>query len=294
MPARIVVIGSSGQLGQEFENNFEFNQQFETLYYTKSQCNITDYDGTKKILKNSKPAIVINCAAYTNVEKSEIDQDAANNINNLAVENLAKLSNKYNFTLIHFSTDYVFNQSTGEPFKESDTKNPINFYGLTKHHGEEKIINIAKKYFIFRVTWVYGIYGNNFPKTIINLTKEKSKLNVVNDQIGVPTSTSFIVNTIIAIMHKYKIHSTSYGVYNCTPIGKCSWYDIASRILEKYKNEKKCICKKIHPVSSRQFKTIAKRPKYSVLNTESLVATFDINIKNWDFYFNDFLEKFDY
>lgn len=294
MITKVVVIGSSGQLGLEFKNNAEFNQQFHTFYFSKSQCDITDYDKTEKILHSVKPCVVINCAAYTDVEQSEINQDIANNINNLAVEHLAKLSNKHEFTLVHFSTDYVFNKSTGRPFKESDKKNPINFYGYSKDQGEEKIIQIAKKYFIFRVTWVYGVYGNNFPKTIIDLTKKKYELNVVDDQIGAPTSTLFIVNSMIKILHEYKIHSTSFGIYNCTPTGRCSWHDIAERILEKYKNEKKCICKKINPVGSDEFKTIAKRPKYSLLDNESIISTFNTDIKSWDFYFDNFLEEFNY
>ena len=294
MIRRVIVIGSSGQLGQEFKNNIQFNKQFHTLYYTKNECDITDYQETKKIIQDSRPNVVINCAAYTNVEKAETEQDLANNINNLAVENLAILSNKYNFTLIHFSTDYVFNQTIGRPFTESDTTNPINFYGLTKNNGEEKIVNISKKYFIFRISWVYGMYGKNFPKTIIDLTKKKSKLDVVNDQIGVPTSSIFILNTIIKILQEYRIHSSSYGIYNCTPIGACSWHDIASIILKKYKDEKNCICKNINPVSSDKYKTIAKRPKYSLLNSESLSTTFDIDIKKWDFYFDEFLADFHY
>ncbi len=182
----------------------------------------------------------------------------------------------------------------GSPFKESDTKNPINFYGLTKNHGEEKIINIAEKYYIFRISWVYGIYGNNFPKTIIDLTKKKSQIDVVNDQIGAPTPTLFIVNTVQKILQEYEMHSTSFGIYNCTPSGECTWHDIASTILEKFKNEKNCICKKINPVSSNNFKTIAKRPKYSLLNSESVITTFDIDIKKWDFYFDNFLDNLSY
>lgn len=148
MIRKIVVIGSSGQLGQEFKNNIEFNKKFHTLPYSKDECDISNYQHIKEILQNSNPDVVINCAAYTNVDKAENEQDLANKINNLAVENLAKLSNELDFILIHFSTDYVFNKTIRKSFKESDAKNPINFYGITKDRGEEKIINFARKFFI--------------------------------------------------------------------------------------------------------------------------------------------------
>ena len=193
---KIIVIGSSGQLGKEFKNDYFFNDQFNTSYISRNECDITDHLGIEKIVKNSRPWVVINCAAYTNVDNAENEKTLANKVNNHAVENLAKLSNKYDFILIHFSTDYVFNQALGRPFKESDRKNPINYYGISKDKGEKKIINYAKKFFIFRVSWVYGLYGNNFPKTIIKLMKNRNELSVINDQVWAPTSTKFIVNSV--------------------------------------------------------------------------------------------------
>lgn len=294
MIRKIVVIGSSGQLGQEFKNNIEFHKKFHTLSYSKDECDISNYQHIKEILQNSNPDVVINCAAYTNVDKAENEQGLANKINNLAVENLAKLSNELDFIFIHFSTDYVFNKTVEKPFKESDVKNPINFYGITKDRGEEKIINFARKFFIFRISWVYGLYGQNFPKTIIRLIKNMNELNVVNDQIGVPTSTKFIVNGIKNILGKQEISQDDYGIYNFTPKGQCTWYDIALRVFKKYKNKKNCICKKIIPVSSDKFPTIAKRPIYSLLDNELIIRRFNIEINEWDVYFDDFLNEIDY
>ena len=164
MIKNIIVLGSSGQLGQEFTNHFSFNKSFKVNYFSKSECNISDYSNLENLIKIIDPCVVINCAAYTNVDKSETDKKIANIVNNLAVKNIAKLSKKYNFVLIHFSTDYVFNKFLGRPFLESDNKNPINYYGVTKHKGEENIIKYSKKFFIFRISWVYGIFGENFPK----------------------------------------------------------------------------------------------------------------------------------
>ena len=294
MIRKIVVIGSSGQLGQEFKNNIEFNKKFHTLPFSKDECDISNYQHIREILQNANPDVVINCAAYTNVDKAENEQGLANKINNLAVENLAKLSNELDFIFIHFSTDYVFNKTIENPFKESDAKNPINFYGITKDRGEEKIINFARKFFIFRISWVYGLYGQNFPKTIIRLIKNMNELNVVNDQIGVPTSTKFIVNGITNILGKQEISQDDYGIYNFTPKGQCTWYDIALRVFKKYKNKKNCICKKIIPVSSDKFPTIAKRPIYSLLDNELIIRCFKIEINEWDVYFDDFLNEIDY
>lgn len=288
---KIIVIGSNGQLGQEFKNDIEFNKQFHTVYYSKNKCDITNYQETKKILKSLRPDVVINCAAYTDVEKAENKKNLTNSVNNLAVENLAKLSNSLDYVFIHFSTDYVFNKSHGRPFKESDEKNPINFYGITKDKGEEKIINNTKRFFIFRISWVYGLYGSNFPKTIIKLIKNRDKLNVINDQIGAPTSTKFIVNSIKQILNKQQINETDFGIYNCTPKGQCTWYDIALRVLEKYKNEKDCICREIIPVSSDKFITIAERPSYSLLDNGLIVKKFNLKINDWSVYMDEFLHE---
>lgn len=288
---KIIVIGSSGQLGKEFKNDYFFNDQFNTSYISRNECDITDHLGIEKIVKNSRPWVVINCAAYTNVDNAENEKTLANKVNNHAVENLAKLSKKYDFILIHFSTDYVFNQNYQRPFKEFDRKNPVNFYGITKSKGEEQIINYAKKFFIFRISWVYGQYGNNFPKTIIKLIKKQNELNVVNDQVGVPTSTKFIVDSVKNILKKKKINEADFSIYNCTPKGQCTWHDIASKILEKYKNEEDCICRKIIPVSSDEFITIAERPSYSLLDNGLILKKFNLKINDWSFYLDEFLHE---
>ncbi|MBT61499.1 MAG: dTDP-4-dehydrorhamnose reductase [Euryarchaeota archaeon] len=289
-----LIFGSNGQLGKEFKEDLKFNKLFNSSYYSKEECDITQDKNVEKILKKHKPCVVVNCAAYTNVDMAESQKKVANEINNIAVENLAKLSNKYNFILIHFSTDYVFNKDYGRPFLETDKKNPINFYGETKHLGEEKILKFSNKFFIFRVSWVYGKFGDNFPKKIIRLTKERSELNVVRDQIGVPTSTKFIVETISHILSNYEKSQKNFGIYNLTPNGESSWYKIALKIFDKFRNEKNCICNKINPVSSTQFKTTAFRPEYSLLCNTSLSRTFKIELSSWESSFNNFLNDIEY
>ena len=289
-----LIFGSNGQLGREFKENLEFNKLFNSTYFPKDECDITNDKTLEKILEQQKPCVVINCAAYTDVDMAESQKKTANAINNIAVENLAKLSNKYGFVLIHFSTDYVFNKGLGRPYLETDKKSPINFYGETKHLGEEKILKFCKSFFIFRVSWVYGKFGDNFPKKIIRLTKEKSELDVVRDQIGVPTSTKFIVEIVSHILTNYDQSQKNFGIYNLTPGGESSWYQIALKIFDKFRHEKECICNKINPVSSSQFKTTALRPKYSLLNNLSVSRTFNIDLLDWDLYFNNFLNDIEY
>lgn len=292
MSKNIIIFGSSGQLGKEFLKNKDFNNKFNVHYFTKKQCDISDIDQTKKIFKKIKPIVVINCAAYTKVDKAEYEKKLANKINHLAVENLAKQSTKYDFMLIHFSTDYVFKGGLSEPFTETDSKDPINYYGYSKHMGEEKIVLNTKKYLIFRVSWVYGLYGNNFPKKIIELAKSNKEIKVVDDQFGIPTSTKFIVNTIFEVL-KLDIKTSQFGVYHLTPSGSTSWYQFAKLIQKKLDttNNKKFALERIIPVSSKEFQSAAKRPIFSILNNIKAKKTFKIKTYTWELYFEQFINE---
>ena len=290
MKKKIIVLGASGQLGNEFKNNKKFAEKFSCSFYNRSQIDISIIDELEDIFKNDRPQFVINCAAYTDVEAAESEKNKANLINNLSVANLAKLSRKYNFTIIHFSTDYVFSKNHGRPFIETDRKVPINAYGETKHLGEEQILKNAKKYLIFRISWVYGVWGNNFPNKIIDLSKSKENINVVSDQVGVPTSTLMIVDFVQKIISFSNLEK-NYGIYNLTPSGQCSWFDIANVIYERFKSKKNFQLKKLFPVKSSEFRTKAIRPIYSVLDNSLIKKTFGLTIKDWSFYMNDFLDK---
>lgn len=288
----IIIFGSSGQLGKEFVKSTEFRNKFNVYHFSKKECDITDINQTKKIFQKIKPLFVINCAAYTKVDDAEHQKRYANTANHHAVENLAKQSVRYDFVLIHFSTDYVFNGNLSKPFLETDIKNPINYYGYTKHMGEEKILQYAKKFLIFRVSWVYGLYGDNFPKKIIKLAKSNKEIKVVNDQFGIPTSTKFIVNTILKILNS-DVKKSDFGIYHLTPSGQTSWYKFAELIQTKINtnNSKNFEPIKIIPVSSNEFKTIANRPIFSILDNSKIKKTFKINTYSWETYFENFFDE---
>jgi dTDP-4-dehydrorhamnose reductase len=219
--------------------------------------------------------------------------EAANDVNLKAVENITKICNLFDISLIHFSTDYVFDGNSSKPILEDNTKKPINYYGKTKHLGEEIIINKMKKYFIFRISWVYGLHGSNFPKTIIELTKTKTNLSVINDQIGCPTPTFLIVNVIKLILRDNDLIK-KYGIYNLAPLGSTSWYEIAYQIYEYFADNPKCKLENIEPVKSTSYITKAKRPKYSVLDNNKIIKNFNLNFKKWDLYLKEFLSNISY
>ena len=205
--------------------------------------------------------------------------------------NQRRLCKKFESILFHFSTDYVFDSSIKKPLIEEDLKKPINVYGDSKLEGEIEIINTLENYFILRVCWVYGRNGKNFPKTILKLAKEKKELKVVCDQLGSPTPTVLIVDIVHNILKKIDENFKNFGIYHVSPDGCCSWYDVACRVLEYASDKSEYILKKVTPVSSNEFITKAKRPKYSYLNTNKLVSTFDIKADHWTKYLDEFLNE---
>ncbi len=288
---KIVILGANGQLGKELESSLSSN--FKTFPISKNDADITNFSVIRNKLKEIGPSFVINAAAYTKVDEAEDFKDLAFEVNAYAVKNLAKLSNELNFTLFHFSTDYIFNQKMNIPIREDHEVDPQNVYGLSKLKGEEFIQQIAINYFIFRVSWVYGKYGNNFPKTILNLAKDKEEINVVNDQIGCPTPTNLISQVIRKIIDStfHKETMDISRVLNISPNGECSWFDIAQEILshtQKFPNLYNL--KSVKPVSSSEFPSKAKRPNYSYLNCEKLDDQIKINRMHWKVYLNEFLE----
>tara|TARA_B100000886_G_scaffold45999_1_gene28249 strand:- start:2356 stop:3228 length:873 start_codon:yes stop_codon:yes gene_type:complete len=285
MNKKIFIFGSSGQLGKEFINSKDFQKNFNMVSFNKDDCDITDFDAAKKLLCEGKPDFLINCAAYTNVDNAEYEQEKANLVNNLALSNISKLCHEMNITLIHFSTDYVFDGISKRTIKESDAKNPLNFYGITKHLGEEEVLKNCKKFFIFRVSWIYGKYGNNFPTKIIKFINDNADITVIDDQIGAPISTSAIVTIIFKIISERKL-TDNYGIYNISPNNFCSRHDMAEKIKKNFKN----YSKEIYRIKSKDLNTDIVRPQYSCLDNAYLKKTFKIELKNWDDYLVSFLE----
>ena len=286
---RILLLGAGGQLGQEI--NKDLSKNHDILSLTKKECDITNYSFVEEKIKLFKPKVIINAAAYTNVDDAENNKSLADNINHLAVNKLARLSKDYRVVLIHFSTDYIFNHKINEPISEDEKEDPINVYGLTKYLGEKSIIRNMEDFYILRISWVYGKYGKNFPKTILKLAKNKKELDIVDDQIGSPTPTSLISSVINKLLVLHFKGENYFGIYNLSPNGSCSWYEIGNFILGHVKDKKNFKLKTINKISSKEFKSLAKRPKYSYLDNSKIQKVLNVNIHDWKYYLKDFIES---
>ena len=286
---RILLLGAGGQLGKEI--NKDLSKNYDILSLTKEECDITNYPLVEEKIQLFKPKVIINAAAFTNVDDAENNESLADNINHLAVNKLARLSKDYKVVLIHFSTDYIFNHKINEPISEDEKEDPINVYGLTKYLGEKSIIRNMENFYILRISWVYGKYGKNFPKTILKLAKNKKELNIVDDQIGSPTPTSLISSVINKLLVLHFKGENYFGIYNLSPNGSCSWYEIGNFILGHVKDKKNFKLKTINKISSKEFKSLAKRPKYSYLDNSKIKKVLNVNIHNWKYYLKDFIES---
>lgn len=275
----VLITGSKGQLGSEIkklsENNPETNIQF--IFTDIDELNISDLNSLQLFFLNNQVDFIVNCAAYTNVDKAESDEKNAKLINATAVQNLADLSSVYNIPVIHISTDYVFDGRQKSPYTEKDPVNPVTIYGKTKLSGEENIKN-AYKYLIIRTSWLYSVYGNNFVKTMLRLANEKDQINVVNDQIGSPTNAAGLAEAILLIIRN-TISDISFfksGIYHYSDEGSCSWYEFAKEIMDY--SGLNCL---VSPVSSNQYSTDAKRPEFSLLDKSKIKDIYKVNVSDW-------------
>ena len=271
----VLVTGSNGQLGSLISENSVNHSEYNFIFCDKSNLDITNHSLVRQFILKYNINIIINCAAYTNVEKAESEKNIANKINHLAVANLAKLSKKYSVSLIHISTDYVFDGNNIIPYLETDIPNPKSVYGLTKLKGERAIQSInPKNSIIIRTSWLYSKLGNNFLNKMIELAKIKNEISVVSDLTGSPTNSYDLANVILSILSKIK--NVNVEVFHFSNEGACSWYDFANMIFQLKK-----IKIKVNPINSIDFISIAERPKYSVLNTNKISKYFDVEIHCW-------------
>ncbi len=270
---KIVLFGSDGQLGSAFKDFFDL----DSIFYGRD-VDILDFNKLNNILVKERADIVINCVAYTDVDKAESDRLNCSLVNIEGVKNLVDLQKKFNFLLINFSTDFIYNTEKNTPHSEDSPKKPLNYYGLSKLEGE-KLVETCKKFINFRISWLYYHKGRNFVKTILGLAKDERRnfLTVVYDQVGTPTNCKTVVKAVSHILKSFDIEDSSiYGNYNLSDEGVASWYDFAKAILE-YGN----ISKKIVPVGSDQFKTDAKRPSFSVMSKSKISKKFNLDLPHW-------------
>jgi dTDP-4-dehydrorhamnose reductase len=271
----ILVTGGNGQLGSEIKVLAD-SYPVHTFYFTNSkELDITDFALVKEFILENSIKIIINCAAYTAVDKAESVFKLSDTINHLAVRNFAKIAKEQSIKLIQVSTDYVFDGENHRPYLESDKPNPQSVYGKTKLDGELAMQSISpENSVIIRTSWVYSSYGSNFVKTMLRLGKERDQLEVIFDQVGTPTYAGDLAKAILEIIPQ--LNSKEVELYHFSNEGVCSWYDFSKAIFKLSE-----IKVKVNPIETFQYPTPAKRPFYSVLNKGKIKNDFDVEIPYW-------------
>lgn len=271
----ILVTGANGQLGNEMRRLGSVSAN-NYIFTDIAELDITNKQAVISFTKSNDVDVIVNCAAYTNVDKAEDDYQTAEAINATAVANLAEAAATQGATLFHISTDYVFGTDGNTPRTEDMPINPLGVYGKTKLHGEQAVIESGCKYLIIRTAWLYSEFGNNFLKTMLRLTAEKESLNVVFDQVGSPTYAGDLAIAIFSIIES-NLFCGNEGVYHFSNEGVCSWYDFATEIAAAA-GHNKCV---INPCHSSEFPSKVVRPPYSVLDKTKIKRTFGIEIPHW-------------
>lgn len=299
MIKRILVIGKNGQLGCSLQKvlkkklsllktspSFLINDEVSNFsiksffFISRDELDLSKQFSINNFFQNQNFAAIVNCAAYTSVDKAEEDSDLAEKINHLAVGQLAKIAKSQSIPLIHISTDYVFDGLSFKPYKETDVTDPQNNYGLTKLKGEKAIIASRCSGAIIRTSWLYSEFGNNFVTNILRLGRERESLNIVADQVGSPTYATNLAKLLLIMLNNKKtinILNSQLNLYHFSDEGKCSWYDLTKAIF----NLSNISCNVI-PIKSKDFSTLAKRPNYSVMNKDKIKNYItDLSIPHW-------------
>jgi len=270
---KILVIGAGGQLGQCLKTVAERRGISEIVFPVEQEANILNQELLNSLLEKEKPKFVINCAAYTAVDKAEDEVDLSKAVNETGAANLAKACKANGATLVHISTDFVFEGNEVKLLKEEDAANPINVYGVTKLDGENAVIDILDEHFILRTSWLYSEYANNFVKTMLKLGAERDELGIIADQVGTPTYAIDLANTIFDIIQS---ENKSYGLYHYSNEGVTSWFDFAKAIFDISNTAVKA-----NPIPGSAYPTKAKRPAFSVMDKSKIKSTFNIQIPYW-------------
>ncbi len=272
---KILVTGAKGQLGREMRNVLEAEMPGNTLYTDIDELDLTDANAVNDYFNKNEISHVVNCAAYTAVDKAEEEKLECAAININAVKNLANAADSASAKVIHISTDYVFDGTAHRPYKESDKVNPISQYGTTKRKGETALLALAPHSIIIRTSWLYSPYGNNFVKTMLRLGNEQQKIKVVYDQIGTPTYALDLAHAIYKVLMS---HQWVEGIFHYSNEGVCSWYDFAKAI-HRNAGIKDC---EIKPIPTEEYPTAASRPFYSLFDKTRIKATYGVEVPYWE------------
>jgi len=254
---KILITGGKGQLGRDLEKVLSRAGKYELTCLGHDALDITKPDNVQQAVLSVRPEVIIHAAANTNVDQCERNEDSACLVNALGTRNVTVAAVKIGAKLVYISTDYVFNGKAGRPYTEFDVPDPINIYGKSKLAGERYVASLSNKYFIVRTSWLYGYYGKNFVKTMLNLAQEKNEVSVVNDQVGSPTYTKDLAHFIEEL-----VQTELYGIYHVTNSGFCSWFDFARAIFRMAGLNQI----KVAPISTPELNLPAPRPAYSVLD----------------------------
>lgn len=270
----VLVTGKGGQLAACIKIIAPKHSNISFIFKSSSELDISNADNINLVFSSIDPFdYCINCAAYTAVDKAETETQDAYDVNVLGAKNLAEACLKKNVTLIHISTDFVFDGNATQPYTEDSTTNPLGVYGHTKLKGENTIVETLEKFFILRTSWLYSEFGNNFLKTMLRLSSERDEINVVADQIGSPTYAKDLAKVVLKLIES---KNTNYGIYNYSNDGMVSWYDFANAIFELSNSDIK-----LNKIETKDYPTPALRPKYSVLDTSKIEKLLKIVIPNW-------------
>jgi len=272
----ILVTGSKGQLGSGLQEIASSSESHQYFFYDLPDLDITRPDQVEEICMRHSIEAIVNCAAYTAVDRAESDSETAFLVNRDGPATLARCAKDRNALLVHISTDYVFNGESGTPYRESDRVSPASVYGLSKWEGEEAVRRIGPSHLIIRTSWLYSPYGSNFLKTMLRLGSERSSINVVFDQAGTPTSAADLAVAIAAILDRCDLSRCYAETFHYSNEGVCSWYDFAEAIMELAG-----LSCRVLPVESNEYPTTARRPGYSVLNKSAIKSSWGLEIPHW-------------
>lgn len=280
VPKNVLITGANGQLGSELRRataDHEANLNF--IFTDVAELDITNLEAVEQFVKNNKIKYIVNCAAYTAVDKAEDDVDLCYKINKDAVRNLGIAATNNEAKVIHISTDYVFDGTGTHPYSETEPVSPKSVYGKSKQEGEATLLDACPDSIIIRTAWLYSIFGNNFVKTMIKLGQERESLNVVADQTGTPTNAADLAKAIVRILDHSESHNHfKAGIYHYSNEGVTSWFDFTVAI-HKLAGITTC---KVSPITTEQYPTRASRPQYSVLDKTKIKTTFDLNVPQWE------------
>ena len=273
---KILITGSEGQLGKEFIR-IKSSSKHEFFFTDLNRLDICSVYSINSYLSDKKINCIINCAAYTDVRKAEIEKEKALNINSVGVKILVRYCEENNIKLIHFSTDYVYNANNSKPINEEEFIAPQNYYGFSKREGEKHIENSKNESIVIRTSWLYSKFGNNFVNTIIDKSKTEENIKVIADQFGCPTYAKDLTEAVIKILEIDNRIDEKAKIFNYSNGGSTNWFNFAKKILFLYGSDKI-----IEPVDSGYFKDQVRRPKFSITSKQKIIDTFNLKINNWD------------